>query len=165
MDVSEQVLAIQRSYPQVFFACHTEHVRRPSTSYRLSESDSNVLQHLDHRHGCRPGELATHLGLSPSSLSATVGRLQQLGYVARSRSGVDGRAAELRLTQLGVQALQGTSVLDTARLGAVLGKLDPKEREAAVRGLDLLARGAHALLAERGSATRWERKRRRRAGR
>src|SRR5688500_1574492 len=140
-DVADQVLAIQKSYPQVFHACHTFHVRRPTSEHAISDSDSSVLSHLDLRRGIRPGELAGHMSLAPSSLSATIARLQRLGYVTRARSGLDARAAELRLTPRGIAALQATSVLDTARLGAVLGKLEPKERDAAVRGLDLLARG------------------------
>jgi DNA-binding MarR family transcriptional regulator len=158
MDVAEQVFSIQQSYPRVYFACHTLHVRRRTTQHQLSPSDSNVLGHLDARRGIRPGDLAAHMSLSPSALSATIARLTRLGYVARSRSSTDGRAAELRLTQQGVAAIQATSVLDTARLGLVLGKLEPAERADAVRGLELLARGAHALLSERGSATKWSRR-------
>jgi len=161
MDVAEQVFSIQQSYPRVYFACHTVHVRRRTTPHQLSPSDGNVLGHLDARHGIRPSALAAHMGLSPSSLSATIARLQRLGYVARSRSSTDRRAAELRLTPQGVAAIQATSVLDTARLGLVLGKLEPEDRAAAVLGLELLARGAHALLAEKGSATRWSRTSRR----
>ena len=152
MDVADQVFAIQRAYPQVYFACHTRHLRRPSSPQRLSDSDRNVLAHLDERRGARPGELAAHLNLAPSSLSATIARLQRLGYVARSISGRDRRAAELRLTPQGVAAIQATSVLDTARLGALLGRLAPAERAAAVAGLELLARGAHALLDESAHA-------------
>ena len=157
MDVAEQVFSIQQSYPRIYFACHTQHVRRRTTPHQLSPSDGDVLGHLDSRHGMRPSALAAHMGLSPSSLSATIARLQRLGYVTRSRSSADGRAAELRLAPQGVAAIQATSVLDTARLGLVLGKLGPEERDAAVHGLVLLARGAHALLAEKGSATRWSR--------
>jgi DNA-binding MarR family transcriptional regulator len=165
MDVADQVFAIQRAYPQVYFACHTRHEPRRTSAARLSPSDGNVLVHLDAHvgvhGGTRPGELAAHLGLAPSSLSATIGRLEQLGYVARAPSSRDRRAAELRLTTAGIAAIQASSVLDAARLGAVLGKLGPRERAAAVAGLELLARGAHALLAEQGSATQWARARRR----
>jgi DNA-binding MarR family transcriptional regulator len=160
MELDEQVLSIQRSYPQVFHACHTQHLRRRTSHHEISDAESSALAHLDARRGTRPGELAAHLSLAPSSLSATIARLVRIGLVTRDRSGLDGRAAELRLTPRGREALQAGSVLDTARLGAVLGKLDPKERAAAVRGLDLLARGATALLAEKGSATRWSRRRR-----
>ncbi len=118
MDVAEQVLAIQKSYPRIFHACHTLHARRGTTEFELSPSDSNVLSHLDARRGTRPGELAAHMGLSASTLSAAI-----------------------------------------ARLGAVLGNLGPKERAAAVHGLEALARGAATLLAEQASATRWSRPR------
>src|SRR6187549_1483998 len=118
--MQDPVFEIQRLYPQVFLACHTQHLRRRSTTWRMSEQDSSLLSHLDARHGMRPGELAAHLGLGAPALSATVARLTRLGYIARSVSSTDRRAAELRLTPQGQAALQATSVLDTGRLAQVL---------------------------------------------
>lgn len=158
----ELVLAVQKAYPQVFLACHVEHVRRRSTPFQLSAADSSVLAHLEARRGIRPGDLAAHLGIAPSSLSATIARLVRLGFVERLRSGEDRRAAELRLAPRGVEALQATSVLDTARLGALLSRLAASEQRKAVAGLALLADGARRLRTDEGSATRWERRERRR---
>jgi DNA-binding MarR family transcriptional regulator len=145
---ADPVLAVQRLYPQVFLACHARHVRRKSTPFGLTEQESSVLAHLDVRVGMRPRDLAAHLGVAPSTLSATLARLARLGCVARDRSALDGRAAELRLTPLGVEAMQSTSVLDRARLAAALGRLTARERTLAVAGLALLARACNRLMVE-----------------
>ena len=41
------VLEIQRLYPQIYLACHVDHVRASSTEWRLSSRDSSILAHLD----------------------------------------------------------------------------------------------------------------------
>ena len=151
---ADAVLAVQRLYPQVFLACHARHVRRASTPYGLTAQESSVLAHLDARAGMRPGDLAAHLGIAPSTLSATLARLLRLGCIARDRSALDGRAAELRLTSRGIEAMQSTSVLDRARLAVALGKLSPKERSSAVAGLALLARACNRFMVECGAARR-----------
>jgi len=145
---ADAVLAVQRLYPQVFLACHARHVRRRSTPFGLTEQESSVLAHLDVRAGMRPRDLAAHLGVAPSTLSATLARLSRLGCVARDRSALDGRAAELRLTPRGVEAMQSTSVLDRARLVDALARLTARERTRAVAGLALLARACNQLMVE-----------------
>ncbi len=161
---SMRVLSIQKSYPQIYFACHVDHVRRRDSSHPLSAADGSVLSHLDARVGVRPGELAAHLGISDSAFSATLARLTRLGFIERARSSVDRRAVELRLTGLGIAALQASSVLDTTRVGALLARLTPAEQKAAIRGIELLVDGARRLLDEEGCATRWKRRQRRRKG-
>ena len=145
---ADPVLAVQRLYPQVFLACHARHVRRKSTPFGLTDQESSVLAHLDVRTGMRPRDLAAHLGVAPSTLSATLARLTRLECVARDRSALDGRAAELRLTPRGVEAMQSTSVLDRARLTDALGRLTARERTRAVAGLALLARACNRLMVE-----------------
>ncbi|HKE00657.1 MAG TPA: MarR family winged helix-turn-helix transcriptional regulator [Planctomycetota bacterium] len=145
--MDDAVLAIQRSYPQVFLACHLRHVRARSTELRLSARDSSILGHLDEVAGMRAADLAAHLAVVPSTLSAALARLEGLGYVARSVSASDRRAVELRLTERGADAMSATSVLDPRRLEAVLRRLRPDQRRDAVRGLDLLATAARAFMA------------------
>jgi DNA-binding MarR family transcriptional regulator len=145
-----QVRAVQACYPQIYMACHTRHTRQRSTAHRLSSHDSSVLVHLDLRRPTRPADLARHLGVGAPTLSASLRRLESLGYLARQRSAADGRAIELRLTVQGAQAMRATSVLETARVRALLGTLSAEERVQAVAGLELLARGARALAARRG---------------
>ncbi|HTQ32058.1 MAG TPA: MarR family transcriptional regulator [Opitutaceae bacterium] len=136
------VSAVQRHYPQIYTACHVDHVRAASTEYQLSAKDSALLAHLDERTAISAGKLARHLGVAASTLSAALQRLESLGYLIRTPRTRDRRAIELRRTPKGTAAMEATSVLDTRRVAGVLARLRPAERRRAVAGLALLARAA-----------------------
>jgi DNA-binding MarR family transcriptional regulator len=135
----ELITEVQRLYPQIYVACHVDHVRASSTKWKLSSRDSSVLAHLDPHEPTSPRELASHLGVVPSTLSAALARLERLGYITSEPVSRDQRKRALRLTAQGVQAMTSTSVLDRDRLGAALARLSDRDRKAAVRGLALLA--------------------------
>ena len=138
----DEVFEIQQLYPQIFIACHNDHSRAASTGWRISSQDSSVLVHLDQNAGTRPSALAKHLGVAPSTLSATIARLEKLGYLSSTPHESDRRRRELRLTARGAEAIAATSVLDVNRVRAMMKRLTPAERKVAVRGLGLLARAA-----------------------
>lgn len=136
------VRRVQVAYPQIYFACHTRHIRRASTPERLSAADSTLLAHLDEERPVRSTALARHLGVAASTLSAAIARLAGQGYVLQSREARDRRAIELRLSRKGAAAMQASSVLDSSRVKRVLEHLRPAERKRALDGLSLLARAA-----------------------
>ena len=135
---------VQVAYPQIYFACHTRHVRRASTPSRLSATDSTLLAHLDEDDPVRPTVLAKHLGLAASTMSAAIARLAAHGYVVQQTAAGDKRATELRLSKQGAAAMQASSVLEPARVGKMLSRLTVRERRHALEGLALLARAARA---------------------
>jgi len=141
----EDIREVQRLYPQIFVACHTDHVRAASTEWRISSQDASILVHLDRESGLSPRDLARHLGVVPSTLSAAIARLSKLGYLSSQPVAKDRRRRELRLTARGAEAIAATSVLDAERVRALLKKLSGAERRAAVRGLALLARAARQI--------------------
>lgn len=140
-----QVTDIQRHYPQIYLACHVDHVRATSTKWQLSSKDASVLAHLDRETSSSPRQLAAHLGVAASTLSATIARLTKLGYITSTPAADDKRQRELQLTDRGAEAMAGTSVLDEKRVARMLEQLSREERETAVRGLALLARAARAM--------------------
>lgn len=141
----DDVFEIQRLYPQIYLACHTDHVRAQSTAFRISSQDASILVHLDRESGLSPRALANHLGVAPSTLSAALSRLSELGYLTNEPGKKDRRKREVRLTARGAEAIASTSVLNADRVRALLTKLKPEERKAAVRGLALLAKAARQL--------------------
>jgi MarR family transcriptional regulator, organic hydroperoxide resistance regulator len=143
--MDDEVFDIQRLYPQIYMACHNDHVRAASTGWRISSQDASVLVHLDRDIGIRPNALAKHLAVAPSTLSATISRLEKLGYLSSKPADNDKRQRELRLTARGGEAIAATSVLNAERVSAMMKKLTPAERKAAVRGLGLLARAAREI--------------------
>lgn len=147
---ADDVYEVQRLYPQIFLACHTNHVRAASTRWKLSSHDSAILSHLSRASGISPRSLAKHLGVAPSTLSASIKRLTNLGYLTCEAPANDKRRREILLTERGEEAMSATSVLDGERVRAMLNKLKPDDRKVALNGLALLAGAARTLTAEEG---------------
>jgi DNA-binding MarR family transcriptional regulator len=138
-DAARQVMAL---YPRIYFACHTRHVRDPLSDRVLSRHQASVLDHLDEIDPITLKGLARHMGVTAATMSLAIDRLERKGYVVRRRDSADRRRVHLRLTTAGVRVREASSVLDPARVEALVGRLTDEEREAAVRGLALLARAA-----------------------
>lgn len=136
---------VQRLYPQIFVACHTDHVRAVSTKWRLSSQDASILVHLEREFGLSPRALAGHLSVAPSTLSAALTRLAKLGYLTNTPNQKDRRKRELRLTARGAEAISATSVLDAERVRIMLSKLGTEEKKKALHGLALLAQAARKM--------------------
>jgi len=145
---NRDVELVQRCYPQIYLACHKRHIRASSTAYRLSARDSSILVHLNETVPVAPTELAAHLSVRGSTLSAAIHRLERLGYVQRKRMPRDRRTVALTLTPHGAQAMAETSVLDSERVRAVLTRLDQSERKRALEGLELLARASRQTMSK-----------------
>ncbi len=109
----------------------------------------SILRHLDTTEPVALAKLAAHLGVTPSTMSLAVDRLERSGYVARARDARDGRVRHIRLTVAG-ERLRGTeTVLDPALVQSLLARLRPAERRSALAGLALLARAAEEQVQSR----------------
>ena len=136
---------MQRCYPQIYLACHKTHIRAASTPYRLSSQDSSILVHLDSPVSVSPRQLSLHLGVKPSTLSASLKRLGRLGYLERIPNAGDRRSYSLRLTPQGIEGMSATSVLDPQRVAEILKLINPQHRKQALQGLQILADAAIQL--------------------
>jgi DNA-binding MarR family transcriptional regulator len=148
-----EVEIVLRCYPQIFFACHRRHVRDEKTQNVLSAHQASLLDHLDDVEGTSLLDLARHMGVTASTTSITVDRLERGGYVRRSRSKEDARRLDLRLTPAGVRIKSQQKVLEPDLVSAMLALLDGKDRRRALRGMELLAAAAAELVAS-GEMTR-----------
>jgi DNA-binding MarR family transcriptional regulator len=137
-----EVRAVLELYPRIFFACHTRHVRDPVSRRVLSRHQASILDHLDEAEGTSLLGLAQHMGVTPGTMSVAVERLVRRGYVVRVRDTADKRRVNLRLSSRGAAIRSASSVLDPDRVRLVLGHLPPAGRDAALRGLRLLADAA-----------------------
>ena len=135
------VQAYPAHLPRLSHPAHAAH----TLAGDLTESEANLLGHLDERTPTRASTLARHMGVSRSSMSATIKRLITLGYIVRDEESGDRRAAALRLSIASARAMQAGSVLDTSRVKALLARLSPEDRAKAVDGLALLARAADSV--------------------
>lgn len=118
----------------------------PQGGARVSAHQGRILAFLDEADPVMVGELADHLGVTASTMSLTLGRLEDAGYIRRDRDPADRRVANVRLTEAGVRARDARRELDPDRLGRMLSLLDPAERREALRALALLAGAADRLV-------------------
>ena len=142
-----EVDTVLRCYPQIYFACHKRHVRDPQTHEVLSGHQASVLDHLDDVQTTSLFNLARHMGVTASTMSLTIDRLQRTGYVLRARSTVDRRRVDLLLTTAGVRIKKQQKVLEPELVARVLAHLDERKRRQALRGLELLAQASHEMIA------------------
>jgi DNA-binding MarR family transcriptional regulator len=142
-----EVETVLRCYPQIYFACHRRHVRDEQTQAVLSAHQASVLDHLDDVAGTSLFDLARHMGVTASTMSLTVDRLERGGYVNRERSTEDRRRVDLRLTAAGVRIKRQQKVLEPELVEAVLSRLDERKRRQALRGLELLAEASREMIA------------------
>jgi DNA-binding MarR family transcriptional regulator len=128
-------------------------VRDEKTGQVMSQNQASILDHLDDTEGTALFDLARHMGVTASTMSLTVDRLERGGWVKRERSKQDARRVELRLTDDGVRIKKQRKVLEPALVDAMLARLEDGKRKKALRGLELLAEASRELV-ESGEMTR-----------
>ncbi len=138
-DLKKEALAIQIFFPQIYLACHRDHIRSRSTEKQISSHDASILVHLNAPVFRRPSTLAKHLRVSPSTFSEWTVRMESLGYLRTETDRNDGRKVIMKLTEEGQSAIQDFSVLDTGKIVQLLEKMTVQERELVLDGLNLLA--------------------------
>ena len=138
-----------QSYPKIYLACHTRHLRDDETGRSLSPHLGSILDHLDVQPPLALSTLAKHLDVTESTVSIQIDKLANAGYVKRIRDTQDRRRVRLRLTSAGMRVKEQNSVLDSELVREMISLLRPEEVEAALGGLDLLAEAADRLMNKR----------------
>jgi len=151
---NRDVQRLLAAYPRIFFACHRRHVRDPEASKTLSAHQASILDHLDTVEPMSLNDLAAHMGVTPSTMSLAVDRLERAGYVVRERSTADRRRLQLRLTEAGDRMKEASSVLEPDLVSTLLRQLSAADRRDALRGLELLAQAADATVKTLGRGIR-----------
>lgn len=126
-------------------ACRTTGVVDPEAVASVSGHQARLLRQLDEADPTMVGELADFFGVTPSTMSLNLKRLEEVGCVRRSRDPADRRVVNVRLTATGARIKEMTSALDSAKVDAVLGSLRPEERARAVEGVTLLVEGVRRM--------------------
>jgi DNA-binding MarR family transcriptional regulator len=87
------------------------------------------------------------MGVTASTMSLTIDRLERTGYVLRTRSTLDRRRVDLLLTPAGARIKKQQKVLEPELVSSVLAHLDDRKRRQALRGLELLAEASLEMIA------------------
>jgi DNA-binding MarR family transcriptional regulator len=151
---NRDVQRLLAAYPRIFFACHRRHVHDRKTGRALSAHQASILDHLDTVEPMSLHDLASHMGVTPSTMSLAIDRLERGGYVVRERAASDRRRLQLRLTDAGERIKDASSVLEPELVAALLRQLSAPDRRDALRGLDLLADAADATVRALGRGIR-----------
>lgn len=147
--LDSEIRRLLDAYPAIFLACHRRHLRADGAGKAVTERQASVLDHLDVRRPVTLSKLAEHMGVSRSAMSVAVARLVRGGYIARARSGEDGRCVGLTLTAAGTRVREQHSVLDRTLLREMLGRIPAAELESALAGMECLAKHARIMLRQR----------------
>jgi MarR family transcriptional regulator, organic hydroperoxide resistance regulator len=142
LNLNDDIAVFMRCYPQIYFACHRRHVRDKAARRILGANQSSILDHLDAVEPTPLHALARHMGVTASTMSLNIDRLERAGYVKRSRDSHDARRVALRLTVSGNKLKQQQQALDPTLVSRLLERLPPGDRVAAINGLRLLAMAA-----------------------
>jgi DNA-binding MarR family transcriptional regulator len=151
---NRDVQRLLAAYPRIFFACHRRHVHDLGTGKTLSAHQASILDHLDTVEPMSLNDLAAHMGVTPSTMSLAVDRLERNGYVVRERATADRRRLQLRLTEAGERVKDASSVLEPQLVATLLRQLSAGDRRDALRGLELLADAADATVRSLGRGIR-----------
>ena len=134
----------EAAFERVFEACRAVGDRDGPSGTEVSERQMMILAHLDPAEPTMVGELAEYLGVTASTMSLTLKRLEARGLVSRSRDPDDRRVTNVRRTDAGSEAAARRRLLSRARVERLLDRLDPLARARALDGLRLLAEAAGA---------------------
>jgi DNA-binding MarR family transcriptional regulator len=111
---------------------------RKVTEVRATPGQLSLLQTLVAHERCAMQELADHLAVAPSTMTAMVKRLLAQGYIERSRSDSDWRTVWVTPTSAGRQVV---NIYQQARLGMLerrLEQLNNDERASILAALPAL---------------------------
>jgi DNA-binding MarR family transcriptional regulator len=89
------------------------------------------------------------MGVTPSTMSLSIDRLEGMGYVRRAKDPVDARRVRITLTDRGFRLREAQSVLEPERVRAMLSQLDEPDRARALEGLTLLAEAAQREMSSK----------------
>jgi DNA-binding MarR family transcriptional regulator len=145
------VQTLLSAYPRIHFACHARHQRDQQDEKVLSAHQMSILNPLDSRDPTMVGELANHLGVTASTMSLNLTRLEKAGYISRERDPADRRVMNVLLTESGERIRAAQTVLDPERVDRMLLEMAPGTRHEALRGLVLLSEAADSVI-RRGRA-------------
>ena len=138
-----EIATITAVLPQLERACRGRAVD-PTTGGRLTLKQARTLDQLDAQDPMMVTELAEYLGVTASTMSLNLKRLEGAGLVERSRDPEDARVMNVVLTDEGVRARDRSRTIDPQRVAAMLDRLRPEERRGAAATLARLAEAARA---------------------
>jgi len=115
------------------------HLRIPATKSGITPTRLAALAALArHDQGCRQGDLAIEMGISPASMTRLVDIMVEAKWVLRQRDQSDARAFLLRLSTHGRRTLEGLRNEGTSQLSTDIEHLTDDERRTLAAAIPIL---------------------------
>jgi DNA-binding MarR family transcriptional regulator len=115
------------------------HLRLPATKSGITPTRLAALAALArHDQGCRQGDLAVEMGISPASTTRLVDIMVTAKWVLRQRDPSDARAFVLRLSSHGQNTLEGLRNEGTTRLSTDIRGLTEDDRQTLAAAIPIL---------------------------
>ncbi len=133
-------------YLRIYSACHVPSPARGKKSSSVSSNQAVVLDNLSLTRGVTVLNLASHMGVAPSTMSLTLDRLERGAFIKRIKDREDGRRTYVFLTPDGDRIKRGQKILEPERIAALLGNLTINKRKQAIAGLRNLMEAANTLV-------------------
>jgi DNA-binding MarR family transcriptional regulator len=123
------------------------HLRHPATKSGITPTRLAALAALArHEQGCRQGDLATEMGVSPASMTRLVDIMVKTRWVLRQHDPRDARASVLHLSEHGHATLDGLRSEGTSRLAVDIANLTDTQRQTLAAAIPILRSIADARL-------------------
>jgi DNA-binding MarR family transcriptional regulator len=148
--MASDVEIVLQTLPRIHFALRARGVSDPEGGVDVSEHQARILGLLDLDDPAMVTELAEAMGVTASTMSLNLKRLERAGLITRGRDPADRRVMNVRLSPAGSRIREGLGELDVGRVDALLRALGRDERRGALQGLVALAEAADALHARSG---------------
>lgn len=125
------------------------HLRVPATKSGITPTRLAALAALARNpEGCRHGDLAAMMGVSPASMTRLVEILVEADWVVKLRDPSDARACLLQLSAEGRRTVEALRSESTSQLCADLTELTDQERATLAAAVPLLRRIADRRLTD-----------------
>jgi len=140
-----EVATIASALPRIERACRPRAVRAGDAGRKVTAKQLRILAQLDSADPMMVTELADFLGVTASTMSLNLTRLEEARLVRRSRDPADRRVMNVVLTDEGTRLRDRHASIDPARVALLLDRLHPVERRRTADALARLAEAADAL--------------------
>jgi len=115
---------------------------RRAAELELTYAQSQVLFYVGQHPGCHMGEVAKAFAVTLPAITQIVDRLEQKRLLSRGSDPTDRRVYTLELTAEGKALVSELETLQLEGLERVLARMAPRDRAAAVKGLEALVAAA-----------------------
>jgi DNA-binding MarR family transcriptional regulator len=115
---------------------------------KYNASDFQTIGYVAEKPGCMASDVARFLGVSPTTATSILDRLERQGLLIRTRPTGDRRTVALTLTPAGREVHQAIRRQDAANCMAMLNALPPSDRAAFLRSITRIADALEMAEAE-----------------